>query len=342
MICCLKKLDCMETKQKFKILVIDGGGIKGLYSASVLAELEKCYNIRLTDYFDLICGTSTGGLLALGASLGIPMEEIVNFYIKRGPEIFSEKRPKSFLKKYWLKFKQALLCSKYRQQPLKKALIDVFQDKKLKDSNNLICIPSIDINVGRARVFKKDYDNLRTDDELSYVDVALATTAAPTYFPIHEICGAQYVDGGIWANNPIEVALYEYLYKFADDERFDGVEILSISSFEVEKGETYVKKLNRSFFKWSDTLFDAYSSLQSKFSMQFLDKLRPSLKFSLNVQRVTNIASSAEHSKLSDMDNASPCALKTLKTIGKRTGAEYQSKPEIEHFFKTKKTIILK
>jgi len=325
--------------RKFKILTIDGGGIKGLYSASVLAELEKCYGVKLSDHFDLVCGTSTGGLLALGISLGIPMKDIVTFYEEKGPNIFSERGKKSCLSKCWFKLKQAILSSKYSQEPLRNALAEVFGDKKIGDSKNLLCIPSYDINVGRARVFKKDYDNLRTDDNLYYVDVALATTAAPTYFPITEIDGVQYVDGGIWANNPILVGLYEYLYKFSDDDRFDGVEILSISSFEVEKGETYVTKTSRPFFKWSDTLFDAYSSLQSKFALQFLEMLKPSLKFSLDVQRITNIASSAQHSKLSEMDCADRCALKTLKTIGKRTGAQYQIKPEIEHFFKTTKTI---
>lgn len=331
----------MKLMAKFKILSIDGGGIKGLYSASVLAELEKLYNVKITDYFDLVCGTSTGGLLAMGVSLGIPMEDIVKFYVEKGPKIFSETRTKSIAKKIFLKLKQALFRSKYSQEPLKRALEEVFGGRKLKDSQNLLCIPSYNINVGQARVFKKDYANLRTDDEILYVDAALATTAAPTYFPIKDINGAQYVDGGIWANNPILVGLYEYLYKFADDDRFDGVEILSISSFEVEKGETYVKRSDRSFFGWSDTLFDAYSSLQSKFAMQFLEKLKPSLKFSLNVQRITNIASSAAHSILSEMDNASNCALMTLKTLGERTGVEYQAKPEIEHFFKSKKTIIL-
>lgn len=78
----------MEEKQHFKILCVDGGGIKGLYSSQVLAEIEKAHNVCLSDYFDLICGTSTGGIIALGISAGIPMQKIVGFYQDCGPKIF--------------------------------------------------------------------------------------------------------------------------------------------------------------------------------------------------------------------------------------------------------------
>ena len=81
--------------KKFKILCIDGGGIKGLYSAQVLAELESAYNVRLSDYFDLICGTSTGGIIALGVSASIEMGKIVEFYKECGPRIFRSDRQSS-------------------------------------------------------------------------------------------------------------------------------------------------------------------------------------------------------------------------------------------------------
>lgn len=64
----------MEKTDKFKILCIDGGGIKGLYTATLLAKLEETFSVKITDCFDLICGTSTGGLIALAASLGKPNE----------------------------------------------------------------------------------------------------------------------------------------------------------------------------------------------------------------------------------------------------------------------------
>ena len=81
----------MEEKKKFKILCIDGGGIKGLYSAQVLAKFEESFNTRLSDHFDLICGTSTGGIIALGVSARIPMKDVVEFYENYGPKIFASR-----------------------------------------------------------------------------------------------------------------------------------------------------------------------------------------------------------------------------------------------------------
>ena len=69
-----------KEKQHFKVLAIDGGGIKGLFSAQVLAKFEDAFDTKVTDCFDLICGTSTGGIIALAASLAIPMKDVVRFY----------------------------------------------------------------------------------------------------------------------------------------------------------------------------------------------------------------------------------------------------------------------
>jgi patatin-like phospholipase/acyl hydrolase len=180
------------TGKRFKILCIDGGGIKGIFSASVLAKYEEIYGVKMTDYFDLIAGTSTGGIIALGASLGIPMSDIVKFYEEKGPAIFScldlpkTKLGKS-LRELRMGIRQALIKSKYNSKNLESALREVFGDAVLKDSNNLLCIPSYKITTARNRIFKKDYGPYHTDNKLSYVDVALATAAAPTYFPIKEI-----------------------------------------------------------------------------------------------------------------------------------------------------------
>ena len=174
--------------KKFKILCIDGGGIKGLYSAQVLAELESAYNVRLSDYFDLICGTSTGGIIALGVSASIEMGKIVEFYKECGPRIFRSnwKRCGKF-GNFMLGIRQAIIRSKYSQKHLRKALEDVFGQKTISESKNLLCIPAYNLTDGRPRIFKRDYGRLNKDNDKTYVDVALATSAAPTYFPIHKI-----------------------------------------------------------------------------------------------------------------------------------------------------------
>lgn len=95
-------------RKPFKILSIDGGGIKGLYSAVVLARLEKVFKTLLSDKFDLICGTSTGGILALAIAMKIPMETAVKFYEQKGPIIFDEQNKRSIWGKYYLYYKQIL------------------------------------------------------------------------------------------------------------------------------------------------------------------------------------------------------------------------------------------
>lgn len=328
----------MSQQKKFKILCIDGGGIKGLYSAQLLAKFEEVFDVKISECFDMLCGTSTGGIIALAASLKIPMKDVVAFYEQEGPKIFNENLKKYFQGKNILTAKQVGLGGKYSVKPLRQALQNVFGSRKIGESNNFLCIPSYNINTAIPRVFKKDYSNFTEDDRKSYVDVALATAAAPTYFPMMEIEDDQFVDGGLWANNPILVGLMEFLYKFADDERFDGLEILSISSCEKEKGEVH-KKVERSFIGWKNALFDAYSIGQSKSAMCLVKYLKGRLNFSFDYERIVNIPLSAEEAAIIDMDNASPASLKLLRKIADNTAVNAKMKPEIEHYFTTRKTI---
>lgn len=328
----------MAEPKKFKILCIDGGGIKGLYSAQLLAKFEEIFNVKVSDCFDMLCGTSTGGIIALAASLKIPMLDVVTFYEQDGPAIFNEKSKKRPHGNNILIVKQVAFGGKYSVAPLRQALKNVFGSRKIGESNNFICIPSYNVNTAIPRVFKKNYANFTEDDRKSYVDVALATAAAPTYFPMIEIEEDQFVDGGLWANNPVLVGFTEFLYKFADDERFNGLEILSISSCEKEKGEPH-KKVDRDFLDWKNALFDAYSVGQSKSAMWLLKNLKGKLSFHFDYERIINIPISAEEASLIDMDNASPASLKLLRKIADNTAVNAKMKPEIKHYFTTTKTI---
>lgn len=324
---------------RFKILCIDGGGIKGLYSAELLAKFEEVFKCTISDSFDMLCGTSTGGIIALAASLKIPMSDVVKFYQTHGPFIFNESAKHIPGGRAYLRSKQIAFGGKYSAKPLRSALESVFGDRKIAESNNFLCIPAYNTLTANPRVFKKDYGNFTEDDRKSYVDVALATSAAPTYLPVMEIEGDQFVDGGLWANNPILVGLTEYLYMFAQDKRFDGLEILSISSCQKSKGERH-HKLNRAFRDWTNTLFDAYSIGQSKSTMFLLSKLKESLTFPFEFHRVENIPLSAEQDKIIDMDNANENSLKLLMKIADNTFMNAKMHPEIAHYFQTQKTLI--
>jgi len=129
--------------ETFKVLSIDRGGIKGLYSARILEHFEERFNCHIADYFDLICGTSTGGLIALGISLNIPVGVISNLYYRRGKQIFSQGNSSlSSLKHIFLR-------SKYDNSELKRALEEIFGERTLGDSRCLLCIPAFSLTDGR-------------------------------------------------------------------------------------------------------------------------------------------------------------------------------------------------
>ena len=182
-----------------RILAIDGGGIKGVFPASFLATVEDTIGGNIVDYFDLIVGTSTGGIIALGLGLGLSAKEILEFYEEYGPTIFNDGG----------RFR--LRRSKYDSAPLEKALDACFREKRLGDSKSRLVIPSLNLENGEVHIYKTaHHPRLEIDYKKRAVDVALATTAAPLYFPIHQSAeGTLLIDGGVWANNPVCVSVVE-------------------------------------------------------------------------------------------------------------------------------------
>ena len=191
-----------EVRIARRVLSIDGGGIKGVFAASFLAEIEDNLSEPLVDHFDLIAGTSTGGIIALGLGMGLSAREILSFYEDHGPGIFS-RSPFKLLR--WLG------AAKYDRAPFEKALTEVFGGRLLGESKTRLMIPSLDLETGIVHVFKTaHHDRFVRDYKERVVDVALATAAAPTYFPTHTLAtGIPLIDGGMWANNPMGPAAVE-------------------------------------------------------------------------------------------------------------------------------------
>ncbi len=186
----------------FNILSIDGGGIRGIIPAKYLQRVEEILNGTLIhEYFDLITGTSTGGIIALAAGMGIPMKEICDLYAEKGKQIFS----RNYFRGY------PIIQSKYNSIKLKKELNSIFEERKMSDYKTRLCIPSINITNGRTKVFKTPHDPSYIQDKDRYLyEIALATSAAPLYFKPYEIeSTGTHVDGGLWANNPALVGITE-------------------------------------------------------------------------------------------------------------------------------------
>ncbi len=186
-----------------RILSIDGGGIKGVFPASFLASIEDSIGDNVATYFDLIVGTSTGGIIALGLGLGFSAKEILAFYENSGPTIFAGNRFLKLLR--WFGF------SKYSQQPLREAVSSIFGERRLGESAKRLVIPSLSLETGEVHIYKTSHHpRFERDYKETAVDVALATAAAPTYFPTHRSAsGTPLIDGGLWANNPTGLAAVE-------------------------------------------------------------------------------------------------------------------------------------
>ncbi|MGO9600378.1 MAG: CBASS cGAMP-activated phospholipase [Isosphaeraceae bacterium] len=218
-----------ETRDPFQILSIDGGGILGALVAGFLAGLEEQIGRPLGEHFDLIAGTSTGGIIAAALAFREPASKIERFYREQGPLIFRRRKvtvptgwrrtlketlgpwfDRHVLSRCGLDLDQ-ILQSKYTGDQLKAALTAVFGEKSLGESQTRLVIPSVDLTNGQTKVFKTPHlPGLHIDLHLPIVDIVMATTAAPTFFPHATIQpGSMYVDGGLWANNPVMAAIAE-------------------------------------------------------------------------------------------------------------------------------------
>ncbi len=208
----------------FKVLSLDGGGIRGAFTAAVLDVIEERTKRPAFESFDLFAGTSTGGIIAAGLASGEKASRIVQFYRNHGPRIFARPARKFSWKSRFAKRAcekrlkglgidyDWLFTSKYDAEALQSALETIFCDNKLETiTASRLVIPSVDLTKGQTVVFKTPHlPRLDRDRHFKLVDILLATSAAPTYFPVATIGkGSRYVDGGLWANNPTIVGLAE-------------------------------------------------------------------------------------------------------------------------------------
>ncbi|MBL7767501.1 MAG: patatin-like phospholipase family protein [Flavipsychrobacter sp.] len=318
----------------FKILSIDGGGIKGLYSSTILEHLEKRFG-PVSDYFDMICGTSTGGLIALALGLKIPTPEISKIYIDQGGTIFPRRTKIGGI------IRQTFWRGKYSDAPLREVLQNVFKEARVKDLKNLVCIPSYSLTDARPWIFKRDHGELNRDNETLLVDVALATSAAPTYFPLCEIeryDQKQFIDGGVWANNPTLVGVIEALTYFVGQGLdYQNIEVLSVSSLNNTAGKPVGLERQRSFVNWRNDLFETSLIGQSAFTDYTMKRLSELNHIHINYVRIPSEQISAEQQHLVQLDCARPKAVNFIRGKGNDRGYLVGKDPEIAQFFKTRK-----
>jgi patatin-like phospholipase/acyl hydrolase len=328
------KRDWLMSKKNpgsFSILSIDGGGILGLYSANMLKHIQEdvLEGEPFSEYFDLITGTSTGGIIGLGLASGHSAAEIEDFYRKHGREIFP--RNFSFLRKVRLFF-----SSKYSNQKLASRLDDFFGKTKVSDCPIKFCVPAIDVSEGRAVVFKTNNSGKQDrDEEYLLKDIALATSAAPTYLPLYSFdCFSALADGGLWQNNPSLIGMIEAHTSFKGRKNISNIWLLSIGN-PLSNIKEYVPNCrnHNGLMAWKSRLVTMPMKISSNATNDIMKILLRTN--SMNLQKYLRI----DHDNLSDehrdlaLDNASDSALKRLQDLSDK---DYHNKfkEQIKDFFK--------
>lgn len=260
----------METdlgpSRPLRVLSIDGGGMRGLYSATYLsalaAEAAKRRGVKELDVgkaFDLIVGTSTGGIIACALAAGIALERVAAVYRQRGKAVFPVKMPDGLnldlLRQIVSRPKHLATGAKAFTQSLEEVfgnmtVRDVYDSRRIA-----LAIPAVEMGRHRAWVFKTPHLSGHRDDDFRLVDVCLATSAAPLYRSMARVPNPNpagghcytFVDGGLWANNPVLVAVIDALRMTEPGAR---IEIFSLGTCSPPVGDVPSSEVNRGLLGW--------------------------------------------------------------------------------------------
>jgi predicted acylesterase/phospholipase RssA len=292
--------------RNFRILALDGGGLRGTFTAAVLAKwddmLQSGGGNNLISHFDLVAGTSTGAILAIGLSLGIKPSEILKFYKEKGSLIF----PKDRKLRHWLR-------SKHESSTLRELLQGVYGDKKLSDASCCrLVIPTVRAKHGQAEMIVTPHSLDRTAfRDISAVDAALASSAAPTYFDESvwdgPITPEIFLDGGVWANNPILPAIAEAVRHL--NIPLDRIDVLSVGTLSSESD--FTESLGKGKAGWAPHSADLFFAAQEHGALVLAESfLGPTRHLRVNQQTPIEI-------KLDDIE-----AIEELAARGNEAGKD--------------------
>jgi patatin-like phospholipase/acyl hydrolase len=326
-----------ETNSKMtRILSIDGGGIRGIIPGQILVILEEKLkaksgnpNARIADYFDLIAGTSTGGILT--CAYLIPGQdksgenvrpkfnatEVVDLYLKRGGDIFSVPLG------HKIRAAGGILDEMYPATQLEKALEEYFGDTKLSELIKPCLITSYDIKHRNGHFFTQHDARQKKGWDFKVKEVARATSAAPTYFECSNVKSATdvsypLIDGGVFVNNPTLCAFTEVYKEFKTTP--DKMVILSLGTGFSKKEYEYKKAKNWGMVEWVKPLIDIMMSGVA----EVVDyQLRQMFEATGITKQYLRINTELPVDVNPDMDDASPDNLRALKELGTYTAQNF-------------------
>ncbi|MFL5870425.1 MAG: CBASS cGAMP-activated phospholipase [Solirubrobacterales bacterium] len=293
---------------RVRVLSIDGGGIRGIVPALVLAELERRTGEPTASLFDLIAGTSTGGILAcaLAKPDALSAERLVDLYEQEGPKIFS--------RTVWQRIHsvEGLADSKYDDDGLDEALTRYLGEARLRDTVTDVLIPAYDTERRRPEFFKSARAREEPDRDFALRDVARATAAAPTYFDPALLGDRPLIDGGVFAVNPGMCAVAEVT-------RYQpGAEIVlvSLGTGQLTRPFPYDEVKDWGLVEWARPLIDVVFDGASDVVDYQLTQLLGEQRFFRFQTELTNASD--------DLDDAGEANLRALRMTGERLISERQ------------------
>jgi uncharacterized protein len=306
--------------RRFQILALSGGGYRGLFTARNLELMEEQYGGHVADRFDLIAGTSIGGILALALALRIPAKALRALFEEHGGEIFKPRR-----------WGAGWFAAKYDNQSIRNLLAsDRYLGKRLLgDSKTRIIVPAVNYTTGAPQVFKTPHhENFGRDHLLPMVDVAMATSAAPTYLPIYKMNSQQYVDGGLIANAPGLLAVHEARTFLACES--SDIHVLAIGTASSRVTADPTKPLDRGIVAWASSVFDLTISAQESLSKFMLRHMLPGRYLDMDVVLTEAQAASV------GLDKTDKAAREVLMARANAVAQEFIGRAEFRAFMQHK------
>lgn len=324
------------------VLSLDGGGMRGLYSATVLrvlgdrfAKARQPGPLDIGKGFDLVAGTSTGAILAAGIAAGIPMAKIATLYEQIGPRVFPSPLPPNRKPLRWrdggrfLSWVRRHACRPAGStEELASALRDIFGTMtmgQLYERRGIgLAISATRLLQHSPRIFKTSHiPSKDRDDDLSVVDACLASSAAPIYLPLASITedgieGQVFVDGGLWANNPILLGLIDAL---AIATRDQPIVIVSIGTCSAPAGADPSPRLDRGILDWRAGVLpltlamDAQSKAATHAATLLAEQLEP-LGRRVEILRCAESKPSRQQAHLLQLDSTSSEAQNLMRQLG--------------------------
>ena len=304
----------------YHVLALSGGGYRGLYTATVLTELEMVLGRPLASHFDLICGTSAGGMLALGLAAEIPAQELKHLFEKEGNRIFGCRSLTRKLLGFWL-------TAKHGSAGLQEVLTERFQGTTIGELKHRVLVPAVNYSTGRGQFFKTPHHpSFEFDHRMKIVDVALVTAAAPVYFPLARNDRGVFADGGLVGNAPGLFGLHEVKTFLAPNQEAQ-IRILAIGTMTIGATVRGGASLDRGFGKWRGGLFDLVISAQESSVDYMLRQLLGD-----NYYQIDDTATPEQSKDIKALDRVSVGATNTLKDRGNHAVQRALGDPLFQQF----------